>query len=143
MELSRRHFIGVAGVAAVAGLATSAAAQSRDVAGGLFPIPVSASDDPLTYLTSEHFTPFIGTSFRGRGSSGTAAFTLIAVDDNAAKGRTETVTNGYTLIFSARGRAADDIYTFDHASLGKLRLFISGFGLAGSKYQAIINRLKQ
>ena len=148
MAITRREFMFAAGAALATGVvAGQVGAQSLSqgaVDDTLFAVPAGSANDPLSYLTKDHFAPFVGTPFRMRTPAGRLmSFNLVSVDEYSSKKESAKgyPASGYSLLFEARRGLADGVYTADHANLGTFSLFVVGVGPAGSKYEAIVNRL--
>lgn len=147
-EITRRSFIQTCGMAAIGvGLASGVVGQTRSVSspGELFPIPPESMSDPLTYLTSGQFEPFVGSVFTGVGAGRGVSFRLRAVNDRSAESGRKGVVTGpdYSLMFETNGRRSlqSGSYVFDHPSLGKFTLLVSPVNLGNAQYEAVINRV--
>lgn len=145
MDLTRRHFVGIAGATLTAGLVTGRVLGQQAVANGLFPIPVESMNDPLNYLQMEHFVPFAGTTFRAVKGDEVVNLDLLSVDRGPKASRTTRAGRGaaFSLLFRSLPGLSGGIYSFDHATLGRFSMFVSPVGLAGTKYEAVVNRNSQ
>lgn len=150
--ITRRSFIEVFGLSAVAGLTLNSPGkifgQSRQ-SGDVFPIPPASMEDPLFSFTSAHFTPFLNTDFQipRADSRETTSLRLIDVKtfqrkENLAKG---AVGESFSLLFrgSLPENLSGDCFEFSHPSLGLFTLFLVPVNKEPDLYEAIINHLKQ
>lgn len=148
MNRSRRNFVRHAGTAITAavvvpGAVTAAFGQITRNAGLLTP-PVQSTLDPLTYLTPDHFTPFVGTAMQARSSSGRrVSFQLTEVkntqlEQNEKRGY---VGQSYSLMFESSMHLPGEIYVFNHKLLGTFSLFVSPIDRKGVQYEAAVNRI--
>ncbi|HTH51965.1 MAG TPA: hypothetical protein VL501_08530, partial [Pyrinomonadaceae bacterium] len=111
---------------------------------GMFMPPVDSTLDPLTYLTSQHFSPFVGSSVAGTSSSGRrGAFRLVEVNDTLIEANEKRGYTGqsYSLILESPSRVPGEVYEFRHKLLGTFALFVSPVGKRGNRYQAVVNRI--
>lgn len=149
--ITRRSFIGVFGLSAIAGLTLNSPGkifgQSRH-SGDLFRIPPASMEDPLFSFTSAHFTPFLNTDFQiQRGDSReTSSLRLIDVKvfqrkENLAKG---AVGESFSLMFrgSLPAKLVGGCFEFSHPSLGLFTLFLASVNKEPDQYEAIINHLQ-
>jgi len=147
MNVTRRNFVQALGTAAAAlGLVRGSFGQDRSgkIANGLFAIPGEASSDPLTYLSVQHFEPFIGTTFDGRSETGRAVLVLTEVVDLSVTANTQRGYTGpsYSLLFEPAGRTpAEDTYLFDHPALGQFTLHVAAVDRRKRQYEGVVNRI--
>lgn len=150
--ITRRNFIQLFGVAAIAGLSLNSPVnifgQTRRE-DDLFPIPSESFADPVFSFTSAHFTPFINSEFQIRQNDlgETASLQLIDVEifqrkANLAKG---AVGESFSLVFrgSLPENLAGNSFEFSHPSLGVFTLFLAPVSKERNRYEAIINHLKR
>ena len=140
MSVSRRFFIKIASVAAIAAGITakpSLAAIVQDLS--------EISPDPLAYYTQATFNQYLNSIFRLRGAI-TVDVTLTRVEDTLpAKVSRKGGRESFLLHF--RGGAAalpQDTYTVEHAALGTFKLFLVPAGAdenGAQGYTATFNRL--
>lgn len=118
------------------------------LADDLFLIPPESLNDPILTLTSEHFVPFINTTFQFRHSQIPGNIILRLVDvhrpkiNNSDKGvRGES----YSLLFDAERTIHVEqlIYDVSHNGLGKFSLFIAPVLPEPNLYEAVVNRLSR
>lgn len=149
MNITRRKFVGLSGMAALSAAVLGPAGKvlGQAISGDeYFQIPVESANDPLNYLLKEHFDPFVGTTMIA-GIEGERAINLrlIAVRDWSIPINVECGLQGvsYSLLFEnvSRRPIAPGIYIFDHDVLGRFSLALLPVGQSGKNYEAVINRL--
>lgn len=149
MNTSRRKFVRNAASALAAGVVVPGAVTGvigQVLRDGNFMPPVESTVDPLTYLTSQHFTPFVGTVMTGTSNSmRRGAFRLLEVNDTQLEQNEKRGYRGqsYSLIFESSSRVRGEMYQFRHRLLGTFALFVSPVGRKGNRYQAVVNRISQ
>jgi hypothetical protein len=146
--ITRRDFIQLFGVTAIAGLTINSPINIfGQSSGDLYRIPAESMTDPLFSFTSAHFTPFINDNFavRSNESFKTTPLRLIEVEilehkENLAKGFTG---ESFSLLFSGSHpeNVAGDMFEFSHPSLGVFTLFLAPVGKEPNRYQAIVSHL--
>jgi hypothetical protein len=149
MEVSRRNFIRLSGVAAMSVTALGSAGRVLGQVlqdDGLYQIPFESTADPLTYLLKEHFEPFMGTVFRADAGDGRLTdMRLAAVTDRTTRINAKRGCTGesFSLLFESgsKKRMAAGLYTFDHENLGKFSLTLMPVGKSGRNFEAVINRI--
>lgn len=147
MTFTRRKFIqssAIAAVAAALGNAAGGAVLGRET--GLFARSSENGPHPLSYLTREHFEPFIGNAVRIRNEEGrTAVITLREAADLKNQLNTQRGYTGesFRLAFESarKTRLPQGTYHFEHESLGQFALFLVPVGGSGIHYEAIVNRV--
>lgn len=149
MKITRRNFIQTLGTAALAigflNPVENVFGQTR-TKDDLFLIPPESMNDPLAYLTSKHFEPFVNTFVRvQKNEKRIVELELIEVKelnnkDNEKRGFTG---ESFSLLFQSSGKIKlpQNTYKVEHAALGEFSLFLVPVGLKGNRYQAIINRI--
>jgi hypothetical protein len=154
MKLTRRKFIrSLSATAALAAITfhpagkvlAQAQAERRD---HIFAPPSESTYDPLNYLVSEHFEPFINTSFSIEVSK-EEFVELRLVEVTGFKNKVNLKRGfsgeGFSLLFEDTEirRIESKTYLFRHNGLGDFSLFLSPTGLKGHRYEAVINRLSR
>lgn len=156
MKMHRRNFIQTLGITA---LALGFLNPVKDVfgqkgnilgslEGGLFPIPPESLNDPLTYLTSRHFEPFVNTVVRVKKSeSRTIELELIEVKqlNHEVNDKRGFYGESFSLLFQNAGKTKlpQGTYEIEHDALGRFSLFLVPTGLRGIRYEAIINHVSR
>jgi len=149
--ITRRSFIEVFGLTAVAGIALNSPGktfgQSRQ-SGDLFRIPPASMADPLFSFTSAHFTPFLNTDFQLQRADSRRTQSLRLIDvkvfqrkENLAKG---AVGESFSLMFrgSLPANLSGESFELSHPSLGLFTLFLASVNKEPDRYEAIINHLQ-
>lgn len=152
MNITRRSFVKTFGVAVLtAGFANPAQSvfgQVRSMKDELFLIPPESTNDPLTYLTSQHFKPFVNTFARvWRDDKRFVQLELIEVSELRQPSNEKRGFGGesYSLLFRSADKVKlpQDTYKIEHDTLGELRLFLVSVGLRGNLYEAVVNRISR
>jgi hypothetical protein len=147
MTISRRKFTQQAGLAivaaGVAGSAGTAFSQSLR-SGDLFPLSAESFADPVMNFRSEIFFPYVGTIFnlyQDGARQNSLRLTEVFVGDQKDPGRTKADGACFSLLFRSISRTnlPENIYDFDHASLGKFSLFIAPVERAKKIFEAVID----
>jgi hypothetical protein len=143
MSISRRIFIKMASVAAIAAIIVGKSTLGAFAQGAMQ--SGAGSTDPLAYYTQATFTQYINSIFRLHGLR-TVDVTLEKVEDTLPA--TVSRTGGresFVLYFRGGGvQLPQDTYIVEHPALGTFRLFLvpSGADENGAQsYVATINRL--
>jgi hypothetical protein len=157
MSLTRRHFVQVASLSALAGAAFPAAFSQR----GFEPGRETFSSENLAVLSGaswQEFQPLIGESFAiSNASQSLGTLTLLSVNvPTLASAETKAQFSGhaprlplqlktnFTLQFQGSGGLlAQGTYTFENSSIGSFALFIvpSGPGSTPPTYTAVFSFL--
>lgn len=152
MKITRRSFVKTFGAAVLAvGFANpvqSVFGQIRPMKDDLFLIPPESTNDPLTYLTSKHFEPFVNTFVRVWTDDKRAVqLELIEVKELQHSSNDKRGLSGesYSLLFQSAGKIKlpQETYRIEHDALGALSLFLVPVGLEGNRYEAVINRISR
>lgn len=148
--ITRRDFIQLFGVTAIAGLTINSPVNIFGQSpGDLFRIPPESMTDPVFSFTSAHFTPFINGDFQIRQNASRETAQLILTDvkvferkANLAKGATG---ESFSLLFrgSLPENFAGNSFELFHPSLGVFTLFLAPVGKERDRYEAIVNHLKR
>lgn len=148
--ITRRDFIQLFGVTAIAGLTINSPVNIfGQGAGDLFRIPSESMTDPVFSFTSAHFTPFINDNFaiRSNESFKRTPLRLIEVEilerkENLAKGFTGEI---FSLLFrgSLPENIAGELVELSHPSLGVFMLFLAPVGKEPNRHEAIISHLNR
>lgn len=143
MKLTRRNFIHSSATAALAAT-LGGSALGRD--SGLYPVSRGKGPDPMSYLSREHFEPFINTAIRIRNEAGrTAVVRLRETVDLKNQINTDRGFTGesfrLSFDFPRKMDLAEGTYYFDHENLGRFYLFLAPIGGSGIHYEAIVNRI--
>ena len=101
--------------------------------------------DTLRSLGVQNFVPFIGEVMRVQTSDGRGVqLRLIAADDLRELPGWRSAYKGdvYSLTFETPGKnkLGQDVYKFEHYSLGSFSLLLVPVGLTGRRFEALINR---
>jgi hypothetical protein len=153
MSVSRRNFLkGGTLVILSAGiplkLSMLANAQRRNASASVtssgFQIPYASQRDPLYYLKSSSFSPYLNDTFRFRAQSGKAvSVKLFKVTD--FKKSTDVVSeDSFSLVFRGPSNQPlkQNIYTIEHAALGNYTLLATPIVSRDKRamyYEVIIN----
>ena len=149
MRFTRRSFIGKLGVSALAAVSIGSIGnvfgQTSQINDLFLPPPESMSD-PVNYLTSRHFEPFVNTSFKIQtGERNSSRLILKEVKNLARKDMEKLGYSGesFSLLFkgSKRIKLAPDSYQFEHDALGKFSFLLIPVGISGASYEVIVNRI--
>lgn len=149
MKINRRNFIQAFGTTA---LAISFFNPVKTVFGqtvtgdDLFPVPAESLNEPLTYLTSRHFEPYVNTFVRVQKSEKRSVqLELIEVSQTPNEGNAKHGFNGesFSLLFQSADKAklVQGTYKISHDALGEFSLLLVPVGLRGIRYEAIINHV--
>ena len=150
--ITRRNFIQMFGLTAVAGLSFNLADQAfgqMAQVDDLFQIPGESMSDPVYLFTSNHFKPLIETDFqiRQEGSRRADLVRLIEVKEHQSKTNLQKGVQGdsFSLMFyNSRGlKITRSQFEFNHEVLGKFSLLITPVSLEPNYYEAIINHLRR
>lgn len=143
--ITRRDFIQLFGLTAIAGLAINSPVNIfGQSSGDLFRIPSESLADPVFSFTSAHFTPFINADFQ-TGQNARLRLTDVKVFErkaNLAKGATG---ESFSLLFRGPLPENFDGRSFElfHPSLGAFTLFLAPVGKERDRYEAVVNHLKR
>jgi len=149
MKLTRRNFIWASGTAAVS---LSFLGRGGEIFGQTRRSPVSivmppeSTSDPVNFLSSTYFEPFVGSVLSGQtGRARAVNFQLAEVQDlarqsNEARGY---LGESFSLLLTAPAGSSPKggIYTFRHPTIGVFSLFISPVGRSGRNFEAVVNRI--
>ena len=154
--INRRNFIQVGALAAVGAYSlglTGKVFGQKSIADDSFIIPSGILGDPVLTFSSEHFEPFINTTFQIKNPlllpRRTVDLQLIQVKKTESKFNKEEGIRGnsYSLLFKAERPSAvrieQSIYEFSHGGLGKFSLFIAPVLPEPNIYEAVINHLSR
>jgi len=115
-----------------------------------FPVPKSATQDPLYNITRSMFTSAVNTKFSALlNGVYVADLVLIGVNDlstQTAKGNANSSRDAFSLVFQAplRSTLKQDTYLLWNAKLGTFKLFLvpgNASGRLGPHLEAVINRI--
>jgi hypothetical protein len=151
MKFTRRSFIGQLSLSVLAAASVGSLGGVRGqsaLSDDLFLPPAESLSDPLNYLTSKHFEPFISTLFKVNSGSGRdSGLTLVEVRELGRKANGNRGFSGesYSLLFQGpTGRKlGQGRYRVHHDALGDLDLFVVPVGRAAGQYEAIVNRISR
>jgi len=160
MANSRRDFIKKSAMAVVAAgipieLSEIVFARSGNRSAG-FAVPGASLNDPLMYLNRSSFEPYANSIFQVRASRYSANLNLIQVSSGnqhiqalKAKKASATVVREseerFALLFKATKSIPQEVYSVDHAALGKFRMLIVPVvnrDRGAFYYEAVINRAR-
>lgn len=151
MKFTRRRFIGTLGASAVAAASIGSAGKifgQSAAADDLF-FPSAASEaDPLSYLTSKHFEPFINTAFKvGSGKMSDPQLVLKEVNQFKRKLNIEQGYSGesFSLIFegSRTKKITPGNLDLRHPELGNLSFLVVPVGQTDTCFEVIVNRVNR
>ena len=150
MKTTRRKFIQHLGSAAIAVITLSSAGSVLGQtinSDGLFHIP-DISTDPVSRLTSAHFSPFIDTFVRVYTNEKRSVRLKIAGVKELRRETNER--RGYqgecfSVLFedSRPFRLPQDVYRIEHLALGEISLLLVPVGIDGNIYEIVINRISR
>lgn len=153
--ITRRNFIQVGSLAAVGAYSlglTGRVFGQKSIEDNSFIIPSGILEDPVLTFSSEHFEPFINTTFQIRNPQlmrRTVDLQLIQVKKTESEfNKAEGIRgSSYSLLFKAErpsaARIEQSIYEFSHGGLGKFSLFIAPVLPEPNIYEAVINHLSR
>lgn len=145
-QQTRRTFILSSGVALLgASLAASAFGQKA-----VDTLLAPDGEDPnavLAKLGINDFLPHVGETFDVYSPEGKRLRLQLIAAENEREMRRLGLANGevYSLLFEAPRKLfyKQDVYSFDHFSMGKFQLLLVPVGLTGRRFEAVINRTQE
>lgn len=150
--INRRNFIKVSALAAIgtysSGIGSKVFGQIQ-LPDDSYLIPPKSLGDPVLSFTSEHFAPFINTSFQINRPQAqkSANLRLVQVRNTQSRFKAAESIRGesYSLLFESEGsrRIEPAIYDFSHTGLGRFSIFISPVTSEPNLYEAVISHLNR